>query len=90
MFHPRDLFPILSKENVIIYVSISVFVDINLLGKLCLPPPDSRVPKSLSIVKIMEESCPYCQIYEVRLFSFSDLMHSFKLYDFIFGVKDRE
>lgn len=90
MFHPKDLSPILSKENAIIYISISVFVDINLLGKLSLPPPDSRVPKSWSIVKIMEESYLYCQIYEVWLFSFSDPMHSFKLYDFICGVKDRE
>lgn len=75
MFRPKDLSPILSKENAIIHISISVFVDINLLGKLSLPPPDSRFPKSLSIDKIVEESYLYCQIYEVWLFSFSDLMH---------------
>lgn len=44
MFYPKGLFPTLSKGNAIMQVSVSVFVDINLLGKLASPWPYPRVP----------------------------------------------
>lgn len=34
MFYPKGLFPTLSKGNSIIQLSVNVFADINLLGKL--------------------------------------------------------